>query len=408
MLGWVAPALRVSVVVVVFCIVAWTLSSDNQRRRLMVGFGISESIEQAEQTGLVLVGPGLEIELLPPLPQPEPPARSTPLPSRQITARRPNSSTAAETTSDAIAHGDNPCSLGLAANPSRARPSAQVYQWTDDSGGIVFSDRAPASAAAIPVATEGDVGVGRFSADFDYQGLVPPSAFQQQLEIDIDGVFHFLADDLGLRDVHPVHVRLSIIDGRDRFARAAAGTGLAAQTLSGFYRFSDNQAVVRWQGEARTRGVARHEIAHLALGNWLGNVPLWLNEGLAELVERMQFQQSFATTQPTPRQGAQLQRMFRNGHLPALRTFLAASRRDWGHWGNELSYAYAWSVVHFLVEEPTRQRVLSELLNSLAEHRCSHLDDVAWLERRYPGGIERLEAEWHRWLLAGRVAQVQF
>lgn len=223
----------------------------------------------------------------------------------------------------------------------------------------------------------GDTGVGRFSAEFDYQGLVPPSAFQQQLEIDVDGVFHFLADDLGLRGVQPVHVRLSIIDGHSRFAATAAGTGLAAEMLSGFYRFSDNQAVVRWQGEERTRSVARHEIAHLALGNWLGNVPLWLNEGLAELVERMEFRQSFATTRATPRQAAQLQRMVRNGHLPALRTFLAASRRDWDQWGNELAYAYAWSVVHFLVEEPTRQQVLSELLNSLGEHRCAHLDDIA-------------------------------
>ncbi len=109
------------------------------------------------------------------------------------------------------------------------------------------------------------------------------------------------------------------------FQRYLKGSNLGADT-AGLYRFQGNLAVVSWAGDARTRAVARHEIAHLALGNWLGNTPLWLNEGIAELVEQMHFQQSWASAEVNRRTLARLQELERGGRLPALRTFLAANR----------------------------------------------------------------------------------
>jgi hypothetical protein len=111
---------------------------------------------------------------------------------------------------------------------------------------------------------------------------------------------------------------------------SAAGQtiGLASglDTNSGFYTDKDNLAVVRWRGDVRTRAVARHEIAHLALGNWLGRTPLWLNEGLAEVVERKRFQHSFASADAPARRPEQLRRRQAAGRLPGLRTFLDSRR----------------------------------------------------------------------------------
>ena len=49
-----------------------------------------------------------------------------------------------------------------------------------------------------------------------------------------------------------MHVALRIVNGQQHFVQAAAGTGLDLSSTSGFYRFSDNQAVVRWLGDAGT------------------------------------------------------------------------------------------------------------------------------------------------------------
>ncbi len=400
-----AALLRITAIVALVCALVWHLSSDDQRRRLLVAFGIADSLELAELTGLSLVGPGFEWELLAPVPlapirfiRPE----SSPMPTRQ--PDRPMDAVHGR----GLAHGDNPCRAGAAANPSRSPPSRALHRWVDASGRVVFSDHAPPGANAQVIANPVQIGVGRFSADYDYAGLVPPSGFQQQLEIDLDGVFHFLADDLGLRDVEPVHVALRIVNGQQHFVQAAAGTGLDLSSTSGFYRFSDNQAVVRWLGDAGTRAVARHEIAHLALGNWLGQVPLWLNEGLAEVVERMQFQQSFATAAAPARDLDGLRRLQRAGGLPALPVFLAGDREDWNRWGNDLAYPYAWSLVHFLLQEPSRQRGVSDLLNALAQHRCLGFDHVDALDRGYAGGLAALERDWQRWLLGNQAAAMQF
>jgi hypothetical protein len=407
--------LRICAVLLLVGALTWYFSTDDQRRRLLVAFGIASSVEEAERAGFSLVIAGREIALLAPAPVPESGYEIAPLPpSNSANARRAAAPSPPRVSRMAppggnlgrdIGHGDDPCAVGTARNPSRARASTRVHRYVDADGRTVFSDRAPGSVDDEVLEVRGDTGVGRFSAEYDFDGLTPPLGFQSQLEIDLDGVFHFLADDLGLRGVQPVHLRLRIVDGSRRFARLAGGTGLS--TSSGFYTHADNLAVVRWMGDTRTRAVARHEIAHLALGNWLGRTPLWLNEGLAEVVEQMRFQQNFAIADAPAQRVAELRRLAHAGRLPALGTFLASQRADWNRWGNELAYPYAWSLVHFLLQEPARQRTVTGLLNQLAAHRCVTFDHVGFLEQDYFGGVAGLDRDWRRWL-AGEAAPLHF
>ena len=76
--------------------------------------------------------------------------------------------------------------------------------------------------------------------------------------------------------------------------------------------------------------------------------------------------------------------------------------------GNDLAYPYAWSLVHLLLQEPSRQRGVSDLLNALAQHRCLGFDHVDALDRGYAGGLTALERDWQRWLLGNQAAAMQF
>lgn len=383
--------LRILLIVLGCVGLAWALSSDDQRRRLLVAFGLAATWEQAQATPFTLIGPGFSIELLPGLP---------PGPERFLWPTPPAAPPVAPAPSAgrAVAHGDDPCAVGRAAHPSQARPALPLYRYLDADGRTVFADQVPPGVDALPLARPGSGGVGGFSASYDYVGLTPPTGFQTQLEIDLAGVFRFLALGLELGNMEPVHLNLRVIDGERAFAAAAATANLSAQTVSGFYQFGSNQAVVRWQGDAATRAVARHEIAHLAVGNWLGRLPIWLNEGLAEFCERMLFQQSFATAEATPETLAELRRLAGNGSLPALRAFLAGDRTEWQRWGADLSYSYAWSIVHFLLQDPARARLLTDLLRQRAQQRCAVFDEARWLDGHYPGGLGGLESDWRQWL----------
>ncbi len=196
-----------------------------------------------------------------------------------------------------------------------------------------------------------------FSADYKYLGKPPQTEFQRALERNIDGVFRMFSTELQLRTVEPLHVNITVIDGIARFTqyRNKKTSGLA--TTAGYYSFSENEAVVRWAGQQRTLAVARHEITHLALGNWLGSIPLWFNEGMAEVMEQLEFQQSYARAEAPLSRVQHLRELHRSGKLPAFRRFLDSERGDWDRIGSDTAYSYAWSLVYFLIQDAQRQQL---------------------------------------------------
>lgn len=95
-------------------------------------------------------------------------------------------------------------------------------------------------------------------------------------------------------------------------------------------------------GPAVTMAVIRHKITHLALGNWLGDTPLWLNEGLAEFIERLQFQQSYGTTPAPVRDLDHIARLRRSGNRPRAASWCAAPAR--GAWAGWRAWWPVWSL----------------------------------------------------------------
>ena len=179
-------------------------------------------------------------------------------------------------------------------------------------------------------------------------------------------------------------------------------------TTAGYYSFPENEAVVRWAGQQRTLAAARHEITHLALGNWLGSTPLWFNEGMAEIMEQLEFQQSYARAEAPLSRVQHLRELHRSGKLPAFRRFLDSERGDWDRIGNDTAYSYAWSLVYFLIQDAQRQQLVSNYLNAVAEQRCQRFDHANFFETRYPGGLASFEAGWRQWLTRETPVALQF
>ncbi|MCU0832885.1 MAG: DUF4124 domain-containing protein [Chromatiaceae bacterium] len=300
----------------------------------------------------------------------------------------------------------NPCAAGAPVNPSRA-PRREVYRWTDVDGRVHFADRAP---AGVEVETVGDTlspGVGGFSLDYRYLGGEPPADLGLALGANIDGVLRIVARELGLANARPVHVKLRIIEGDGEFAAYSERFAKGLVTMGGFYSFNGNEAVVRWTEVDQTLAAARHEIAHLALGNWVGLTPLWLNEGLAQVVERLEFRHSFARAESPGAEVLYLRRLHAEGRLPGLDWLLTSEQEDWRRTGFEITYPYAWSLVHFLIQDSEGSRILRAYLSTLAARRCQAVDHLALLADLYPGGLPGLGADWRRWLLEGRPAALQ-
>jgi hypothetical protein len=293
------------------------------------------------------------------------------------------------------------CDATKVANPAKL-PKATVYRWTDDQGRLHLSDEPPApesGRSAEPVMLDGR---SRFSATWRFDGLKPPALLKEELERRTDGVFRFFEHVLRLDDMAPLHVNLRVIQGRKRFVAYRNKKNPALTTDSGFYRFADNEAVVRWTNKETATAVAQHEVAHLVVGNLLGDTPLWLNEGVAEVVARLSFSANGIRVEPDMEAVESLNARAGGGSWPALRKFMSLSRSDWDKQGETFSYQYAWSLVHFLLEDIDRRDVLIDHVRALADHRCRDFDSVGFLDRRYPGGLRGLERDWRQWLHSGR------
>lgn len=409
-------AFKIVVLIVLSTILAWLISTNDQRLGYLRTLGFADVLEQLAGQELVLAGPGFEYSLVrfPPRAEPARPAAPRPKAPTQDTAEQPESAVTPLLVQLAPApkrhdYGDigRPCLALPVLNPSH-KQAREIYRWTDASGNVIFSDRRPAADSADVVGQTSEGGVGMFSAEYRFVGQAPDPAFKLALASNVDGVFRFLAESIGERDLEPLHVRLTIVEGAQRFIAYRDTQAHNLATVTGFYSFLNNEAVVRWMGADASMAVARHEITHLALGNWLGNVPLWLNEGLAEFVERLHFRQSYATAAPPLLEMAEVARRLNAGGLPPLRDFLAMGREDWNRLGDDAAYGYAWSLAHFLMERPERRRLIGGYLGAIAQNRCRDFDAMATLEAAYPGGLAALEADWSRWLRSGDARSFTF
>lgn len=126
----------------------------------------------------------------------------------------------------------------------------------------------------------------------------------------------------------------------------------------------------------------RHECTHAVLHASLDNVPLWLDEGLAEYFEVPRGQRA----SQNPHQAA-IAALVKSGQLPALSEL--ESLDDLASMGRE-QYRDAWAWVHFMLHGPpaARQELLSFLKDSQEEADAEPLSRR--LQRRLPDLDRRL------------------
>jgi len=129
------------------------------------------------------------------------------------------------------------------------------------------------------------------------------------------------------------------------------------QNTGGVFLPSRNQLVSYLDGQRDTlrrtlQHEAFHQFAHKALGP---NVPVWLNEGLAQLFEEgIWTGEGFLMQQVPPRRLRQLQSDIKNNKLLPLKTILELSPDQWAAnlskdaGAGTIQYNQAWAMIHYM------------------------------------------------------------
>lgn len=170
-----------------------------------------------------------------------------------------------------------------------------------------------------------------------------------------------LLQSLALKRKQTRMLRLRVYASEAEFEKRKRRTFDARrQWARGFIDLACNEVVVSWQDDGVGPRSLRHELTHFVLAEYAVDPPAWLDEGLAEYFAAQEVDEhGDLITTVDPQHLRRVRIAIANGGLCPVPTFLQLKATDfygdadsmqatWDHW---TSYAQAWSLVYFLLEE---------------------------------------------------------
>lgn len=229
---------------------------------------------------------------------------------------------------------------------------------------------------------------------------VPDVAFLDEVIAVVGRMHAFYEDSLGLSFGRDITLTITVIDSRATYLERAAQDHVPnAERTGGF--FSSATGGVVWRGADRTlaQGVLVHEISHELLSRAGRLAPLWLHEGLAEVVRGYRIQGNAIWLVPDPDVLDRLRRGV-DGWRPTARLVLTSDASTWAGVGPAAGvrpdYDHGSMLVGFLLSTPEGTETLRALL-AVSGRPLTPATALGTVEVVYPGGLARMETDWSGW-----------
>jgi hypothetical protein len=91
-------------------------------------------------------------------------------------------------------------------------------------------------------------------------------------------------------------------------------------------------------------------------------------------------------------------KLLKRSRLPGLHDFLSTDRAQWSGPQRSLNYATAWSLMYFLMQDAPGMYAMQEVVKQAQANFCKPFSASNALNTAYPGGLQRLESDWRKWL----------
>lgn len=165
----------------------------------------------------------------------------------------------------------------------------------------------------------------------------------------------------------------------------------------GFYSPMHKEAVVNGdRDKGEVIATIYHEANHSILTQKAPDLPLWINEGLAEYFERIvPGEQNVTVGHQDPRY-YKLRQALLSKELPQLSSYLGSWESAWKRVGqaqDDDTRSIAWSLVHYLMSTQEGQDTVIRILREKNENPS--VTSVEIINNYYPGGLDKLESDWH-------------
>ncbi|MEM6486055.1 MAG: hypothetical protein AAF662_13865 [Pseudomonadota bacterium] len=233
------------------------------------------------------------------------------------------------------------------------------------------------------------------------ENAVLPESLEKDLRLGAQIHFSLWRDWLGDEALVRTHINVRFL-GEAKHFDAVFGKHSQRWRATGFYRLRSNEAVVLYTPRFKSGALANafHEISHLITAWHLGPISPWLNEGLAEYFETLEFDDGNARFTTSSHH---MRVLVEQGTVP-LKTLTELSPIEWGEQDAHRRYATAWVLIAYLQHTDTGRKVLADIVRSAYVQRCDGLvTPTAALIGDEQRDLQNLDQQLREWIEAQTV-----
>lgn len=176
--------------------------------------------------------------------------------------------------------------------------------------------------------------------------------------------------------------------------------GAVITNLAGYFSPRQNEVVTwRQQDPSYLANNILHECSHAISHRQFRALPKWLNEGCAVFFSFPRYMRDEGDELSLNARWTLLKHWLDEGSLPKVGAFVDQSPEEFRRMPVDRSYTVSWSLFQFLMSTPERRAALGGLARRWARRGEGHCGRL--LEELYPGGLAKLEKDWHGWIARG-------
>lgn len=280
---------------------------------------------------------------------------------------------------------------------AKVRGPVAVHRWVDAAGIIHYSDQAPPANAkeqrvvAMVAAPTVEVQASGYDVDL-------PNQLQQRAVADALGVQRLMHDALGVPVPAGMTLKVVFVRSEQAYARLVGEPALAKS--SGAYSTLDRTIHVRMQEpEEINFAVLRHEITHALVHESIGNLPVSLNEGMAEYFGRYRTGGMGGQIDVGAQRSGLIAAAPGGDGSDALVDLLSREGADFyaeatAAGERDRRYLRAYALIALLMRDRAGQAALAGTLTAQAMSPCEPVAAEKVLDAGYPGGLPELARQW--------------
>jgi len=273
-----------------------------------------------------------------------------------------------------------------------------IYRWTDAHGRVHFGDKARQKNAQDMSKTYGRRTQG-VKLSLEFPGWQGDSLLESALHKEAALMYRILTQYIPRHEWRQINLNLVIFPDQSAFevykSQQQANAGWMA-----YYDGRRNQAYLAVQQNFDlTMRLARHEMTHAMMLGMLGTTPIWISEGMAQYLERLDWQMNSAKVEADHRVYQGLA-----GSGAGFALLADMDHREFNGPQQQTNYYHASAMMHFLLGHREGQHWLKETLGYFAINPCGPYSAAQFFNQGYPSGLAAVSQRYREWLIQGDYA----